>query len=537
MTPTTTASSRQCWECLRRNRACDGSTPVCASCSSMGIVCPGYKDQKPLTWLPMGKVSRLQNARSVSGKSKGTRNKSLSPKTGKRGKSSLTVAALSPGERLNGRPRSEGSPASPSGSEEELDLFLAPNIWHEEWESIKILDTWNTSIIKTSMPARQIVPPDAHTGYITYEMFQMMRPSFRHATLALVFGFHVIAAAQHQLHGLDLQALSYTSGPMSGLWTRFYRQIGFALNALGEEIKWYSNDSVYPLFSSVRSLLGASILVSHSLHFRPHARGFLDLVKYCGGFECLMASPTSPRHELRASVIIFTVFNTTSPRNDQLAEVSHFDIDLVNELYEVDIVPFFYCPPILFLDIIRINRLRLQVAVVDTLLSPVSEQSYSSWTPSTEPQSICSLLQHIDSCSLRDWIDALPKGKEYGIIASIFRSAVALYGSLTVPCASEHRCRCKELKKHHYDNLFRLLKSSVDLPVRPMSVFWPLLVAGVAAKTAAEGALVQRHLTSLGNEPSAGVVPFVALSVLKKFWLSGKTDWDECFDRPYGLIL
>lgn len=51
-----TASS-QCWECQRRGWVCDAARPVCHKCRISGIVCPGYRDEKPLIWLAPGSVS------------------------------------------------------------------------------------------------------------------------------------------------------------------------------------------------------------------------------------------------------------------------------------------------------------------------------------------------------------------------------------------------------------------------------------------------------------------------------------------------
>lgn len=46
-----------CWECQRRHWECDAARPVCNRCRDAGIVCPGYNDCKPLTWLAPGRVS------------------------------------------------------------------------------------------------------------------------------------------------------------------------------------------------------------------------------------------------------------------------------------------------------------------------------------------------------------------------------------------------------------------------------------------------------------------------------------------------
>lgn len=48
--------SKHCWECRRRRLECDGSQPVCIKCRTMGVVCPGYGDKRPLVWMTPGKV-------------------------------------------------------------------------------------------------------------------------------------------------------------------------------------------------------------------------------------------------------------------------------------------------------------------------------------------------------------------------------------------------------------------------------------------------------------------------------------------------
>ncbi|KAK1492917.1 hypothetical protein CCUS01_13913 [Colletotrichum cuscutae] len=48
---------RRCWECQRRRLVCDSVKPVCNKCRASGIVCPGYDDRKPLTWLAPGKIT------------------------------------------------------------------------------------------------------------------------------------------------------------------------------------------------------------------------------------------------------------------------------------------------------------------------------------------------------------------------------------------------------------------------------------------------------------------------------------------------
>lgn len=50
-------ADRQCWECLKKRLVCDLTLPHCKKCGKRATVCPGYGAQRPLQWLPAGKVS------------------------------------------------------------------------------------------------------------------------------------------------------------------------------------------------------------------------------------------------------------------------------------------------------------------------------------------------------------------------------------------------------------------------------------------------------------------------------------------------
>lgn len=56
---TISSNGPQCWECQRRDSPCDGKTPICGNCSSAGMVCPGFTNNRPLTWLRTGMISRI----------------------------------------------------------------------------------------------------------------------------------------------------------------------------------------------------------------------------------------------------------------------------------------------------------------------------------------------------------------------------------------------------------------------------------------------------------------------------------------------
>lgn len=51
------SARRSCWECQRRRLVCDSNRPVCSRCKLNGIVCPGYENVKPLTWVAPNQVT------------------------------------------------------------------------------------------------------------------------------------------------------------------------------------------------------------------------------------------------------------------------------------------------------------------------------------------------------------------------------------------------------------------------------------------------------------------------------------------------
>ena len=72
---------RHCWECQRRRIVCDRWRPVCNKCQTAGIVCPGYDNQKPLTWLAPGRViSRPRKRKSPPACRKASDQKEAAPK-------------------------------------------------------------------------------------------------------------------------------------------------------------------------------------------------------------------------------------------------------------------------------------------------------------------------------------------------------------------------------------------------------------------------------------------------------------------------
>ncbi|RYP22029.1 hypothetical protein DL765_001935 [Monosporascus sp. GIB2] len=158
--------------------------------------------------------------------------------------------------------------------------------------------------------------------------------------------------------------------------------------------------------------------------------------------------------------------------------------------------------------IIVINELRQKAA------NPAAKAGPSQPTA-------CDLLEQIHDFSPGDWI----KGKatatskrEWLLIGSAYQSAVALYCIMSLQRLSilPSALYITAMDAAHYERLTQLLKQALTFPHLRHCLMWPLIVLGARAVYG-----------------SADDLPLTAKAALNRFWASGKTGWDDCFDKPY----
>ncbi|PTB64873.1 hypothetical protein BBK36DRAFT_1170543 [Trichoderma citrinoviride] len=667
-----TSKRPQCWECQRRSSPCDGKIPVCGNCSAAGMVCPGYNNARPLTWLPTGKVSRLQKPKANKGRGYGAKPAAAAgrrqqqqarpgpgpgPRPGATGRllssSTLERGASGSGSSTRWRRRREeeevrtdgrgvnndsyitengasnnnnsdmesittttntvtNSTASSSGSDRSSDagifsdaspgdstslvaivrsdqghreddnmnsssidvcsdgnenmsttslqvvasrqlqqwgstnssrqmqVSVPPDLRPEQWDFVDAIQYYN-NLLLPKLRARQIVQNPAWGGELNGKALQALTAANRHCILAIAVGYRIMCVSI--IHGLDLEPS--TSGPASHLWLEFYRHMGKSIRALNDEIQRSGN--VFNIFSSMAHLMSAEVLVSNSLSWRLHADGYLMLIRHCGGLRKLMNTSATPLL-MQSFVIGITVFNTTSPSHAQLVDACNFDVDDVMALYEIGSSPLFYCPAPLFREIFLINRLRLEAALSspDPLSDPSSSNSSSS-------SSSCDILARIDAYSVppvpTESLD-IDDQKAHNLlsVSLLFKSAVAVFASLTLPCTSRCCCcssssprkpSCAELHEMHRAKLFQLLDTTSEFLPLLDHILWPVVVAGTAAATGGVGdrMLVEMYLLNGARDPFTGGCTGSALATMRRFWGSGKTAWDECFDQPHAWMI
>lgn len=188
-------------------------------------------------------------------------------------------------------------------------------------------------------------------------------------------------------------------------------------------------------------------------------------------------------------------------------------------------------PTPLFADIIRINCFR-QRATKSLPIIETEDLTYEAYE----------ILNRIQSFSSEQWAESkLPsRREEWTLLGNIRQAAVALYcihslQSISVlPLIPFLRESCFL----HSQQLQRLLKTAIPQPSLRLFMLWPLIVLGVEAVNGDSSmqAFVQEKLSELSRYTGM-LAPLTAKDILERFWNSGRTDWDSCFERPYAFIM
>lgn len=200
----------------------------------------------------------------------------------------------------------------------------------------------------------------------------------------------------------------------------------------------------------------------------------------------------------------------------------------MSEMYGDGLFPCLLCPPPLFLEIININHIRS--LATDESVVPESARSAAD-----------AVLNRIDAFMPVQFAGSkTTTPDEWLLLGSIHQSTVALYcisslqslSFLTVTSA------VAAMRTTHRSRLFSLLKKATVSKRIKIAMVWPLIVAGTEAvhtDSPVKRNFVEEQLLEIGREQGSPV-PLQAIEVLQKFWRSGKTRWDDCFDRPYTFI-
>jgi hypothetical protein len=222
--------------------------------------------------------------------------------------------------------------------------------------------------------------------------------------------------------------------------------------------------------------------------------------------------------------------NATSPSATQFEVTSPFLlITQVSETYN-DIFPHILCPKSLFIDLITINNIRSQTldpAFVDDTTRYAAEE----------------LLTRIKAFSPKDWAVEQGKGKyeeEWVLCGSVFKSAIMLYCILSLQslCVFPSTIELESLRSAQGDALYASLDKALASVYLQKFMMWPLVVSGVEAvnRSVWVQSTVANQLEQLSFDIGTST-PLTAKTTLEAFWASGRSTWDDCFNRPYAFVV
>ncbi|KAK4243872.1 hypothetical protein C7999DRAFT_44389 [Corynascus novoguineensis] len=269
-----------------------------------------------------------------------------------------------------------------------------------------------------------------------------------------------------------------------------------------------------------------------SLNWRSHVEGAIRLVQLRGGFaavaNCKVLEP-----QLVLLCFMAVIGNTTCPAADLSMTRSHLiALDVIQKLYRSTLTPFQMCPAPLFAEIIRINHLRQRA---------VRYASQGLGAPNELAQIAHETLNRVHAFSPAHWASTKPRSQsDWALMGAIYQAAVALYGASALRSLSVLPPTVATVAPPLDAQLLqRLLARALACPRIRHFTLWPLVVLGVQA--AHEGCaetrdFVTAQLPVLARHGGT-YAPLTAKGVLEKFWTTGETRWDACFDRPYAFVM
>lgn len=201
------------------------------------------------------------------------------------------------------------------------------------------------------------------------------------------------------------------------------------------------------------------------------------------------------------------------------------DVECLTEHYGHTVFPFQMCPPPLFGHVVQINHLRWRATNNEHIQThDLSQQAYE-------------ILNAVEIFCPCQWAVSKHRSLEnWTVIARAFQAAVAIYcisslQSISVlPDGGSLRARAAA----HGQRLFLLLSDASVSPVVDRAMLWPLALLGMEAVhgSATVRDFVKKKLSELSREFGTNV-PLTTKLVLEKFWNSGQTRWEACFDKSY----
>ncbi|KAK2001057.1 hypothetical protein LX36DRAFT_602092 [Colletotrichum falcatum] len=493
-----TPERHRCWECLRRRLVCDATKPVCNKCRVAGIVCPGYDDKKPLTWLAPGRVTCRTRR-----KPRNTEKESDAVKTVKPKQKTLTKGM---GRVLN---------------EKEIEMLNGIEcLFHSDLRT-DVCDVYDA--VQYYNIVFYPYTKAGHAGHANVFIDQIPLKIVKYLPTAIA---HNLVSIVYQ-HRMRVQMeWKFDCPSAKHAQARLHHHRGISIRALNEDIANEKTRSSDPVLTGVIMLLESEIVSCISPNWRHHVSGLLAMLACRGGVTGWNKASPHLSSILLPFLISMMAANTTSPSFDQVVVCPHEELmDLVEKLYPIGLHPYVPFPIPLFREVIRINHIRLQT-------------STGLMSKETARAAAYEIINRIEGLDLEACIGFYESKEQNDIVLPMFQSATSIFciSSMQSLEILPSTYRLTVMRTAHGNRLYHLLEKVASYEVLKKSVQWPLIVAGVEAGVRVDKRrLVGEMLVDQGKDMGSPL-SLHAKGILRSFWDKDDTKWDACFDQPYALV-
>jgi hypothetical protein len=220
--------------------------------------------------------------------------------------------------------------------------------------------------------------------------------------------------------------------------------------------------------------------------------------------------------------------DATSPASNLAITALHSQqLEDILELWGEKSFSFGAYPASLLREVLKVNRLRDRASKLGhKCAAELTHEAYE-------------VLSYIQNFLPEEFGESTPGSKkDWTLLGHIYRAATIIYciaslQSVSVlaltPFLRSWRVTTGQTLQENLREAMNHLKFRIFL-------VWPMVVLGVEAVNGGAGmrGFVQDQLPELSHYMGTNV-PLKAKEVLQKFWVSGQTRWDACFDQPYSF--
>ncbi|WPH01375.1 fungal-specific transcription factor domain-containing protein [Acrodontium crateriforme] len=480
-------ASTPCWECRRRRLLCDGTWPKCRKCATALVNCPGYERRnRPLRWLQPGQIIARRSPKNDS-----------------------TLALANKGE-----------------SQTSAEVEVVPRGDVDETMDLHTMDL----VELDKKPLRSDIQDAAEAAFYycaqvsPYEFPCELKP---HITTNLITPEMLTEASRHllivtMLHHRSIQATgSKTMEPhsMMNLRTLEYKQLAIATinRHLNNELTRIGDEVLFDIWYSAIT----EILISSKPRWIIHYRAMYKIIDLRGGLATFIRTTAWSHAQILQMLLHMLSIEVTTNSSLLVPMVSRQDTKHWLSILHSgkDEISSFPCPLPLLLNIVEINTLRRERHIL--------------WRSAA-----VDIITRLRDAPIQEWIDSKDVyRKEWSAIIRIFHASVSLFAlnTLSNPALPSWTV---PFRRSQRKLLFSLLPKAWKMTTLKCILNWSAVIAGFeAAKgTKADRVFVEDFLGTMGREMGAAT-PFHAQAVLRRFWASGKTEWDECFDDTYSFSM